>query len=117
MKVLEEMADDVTVLEVHGRLDSTTAKQLGSRLTALVQADRRAILVDLENIAYISSTGFHVLITANQAAAERQGRFALCGVNGEVRRLFEIGSFDELFLICRTRADGINVLRDNPVGR
>jgi anti-sigma B factor antagonist len=109
--LIEEVAEDVTVLEVHGRLDSTTAKEFGDRLAALVQAGRRAILIDLKNIAYISSIGFHVLLKANRATTEKHGKLALCGVIGELRRLFEIGAFNELFLICQTRADGIDMLR------
>ena len=58
MKLLEEVAEDVTVLEAHGRLDSTTAKEFRDRLTALVQAGRSMILVDLKNIAYISKAAF-----------------------------------------------------------
>jgi hypothetical protein len=32
-------------------------------------------------------------------------------VAGEVRRLFEIGSFTDEFLICPTQAEGIGKLR------
>jgi hypothetical protein len=32
-------------------------------------------------------------------------------VIGEVKRLFEIGSLTEMFLICQTRSDGIARLR------
>ena len=46
-----------------------------------------------------------------QDAAEREGKLALCGVIGEVKRLFEIGAFTEEFLICPTQADGIGKLR------
>jgi anti-sigma B factor antagonist len=111
MRLVEEVADDVTVVEAHGRLDSTTAKEFGDRLTALVQAGRCAIVLDLKNIAYISSAGFRVLLIANRTAAQKQGKLALCGVTGEVRRLFEIGSFLDQFLICATQADGIGKLR------
>ena len=111
MKLMEGVVEDVTVLEAHGRLDSATAKEFGDRLSALVQAGRRAILVDLKCIAYISSAGFHVLLDANRTVAKRQGKLALCGVIGEVRRLFEIGSFTDEFLICPTQADGIGKLR------
>ena len=111
MKLVEEVTDDVTVVEAYGRLDSTTAKELGDRLIALVKAGRNSIVVDLKNIAYISSAGFRVLLIANRATAEKQGKLALCGVIGEVRRLFEIGGFTERFLICQTQADGIGKLR------
>ena len=98
MKMVEAVAEDVTVLEAYGRLDSTTAKEFGDRLVALVQAGRNAIVVDLKNIAYISSAGFRVLLIANRATSEKQGKLALCGITGEVRRLFEIGAFLDQFL-------------------
>jgi anti-sigma B factor antagonist len=113
LKLMEEMAENVTVLEAHGRLDSTTAQQFGDRLVALVQAGRSAILVDLKNIIYISSAGFQALLIANRATAESQGKLALCGVIGGVKRLFEISSLTDLFLICQTRADGIAKLKDD----
>jgi anti-anti-sigma factor len=111
MKLIEEVTDDVTIVEAYGRLDSTTAKEFGDRLIALVQAGRSSIVVDLQNIVYISSAGFRVLLIANRATAEKQGGLALCGVTGEVKRLFEIGSFTDEFLICPTQADGIGKLR------
>jgi anti-anti-sigma factor len=111
MKLVEGVIDDITVLEAYGRIDSTTAKELGDRLTALVEAGKSAIVVDLKNIAYISSAGFRVLLIANRVAAEKRGKLALCGVIGEVRRLFEIGDFTQRFLICQTQADGIGQLR------
>src|ERR1700704_1745579 len=111
MKMVEATAEDVTVLEAYGGLDSTTAKEFGDRLIALVQAGRSSIVVDLQNIVYISSAGFRVLLIANRATAEKKGGLALCGVTGEVKRLFEIGSFTDEFLICPTQADGIGKLR------
>jgi anti-sigma B factor antagonist len=112
MKLIEEVTEDVTILEPFGRLDSTTAQELLDRLIALVQAGRRAIVVDLKNIAYITSAGFHALLIANRVTAEKQGKLALCGVISDVKRLFEIGSFTEQFLICQTQADGIGRVRE-----
>ena len=44
-------------------------------------------------------------------AVGRQGKLALCGVIGEVKRLFDIGGFSNEFIICATQADGIGKLR------
>ena len=111
MKLVEAVTDDVTVVEAYGRIDSTTAKEFGDRLIALVQAGRCSLVVDLKNIAYISSAGFRALLIANRATAEKQGKLALCGVIGEVKRLFDIGNFSDEFLICPTQAEGIGKLR------
>jgi anti-anti-sigma factor len=111
LKLVEGVIENVTILEAYGRLDSTTSKTFSNRLIALVQAGRSAIVVDLKNIAYISSAGFHVLLNAERVAAEKRSKLALCGVIGEVKKLFEIGDFTERFLICQTQSDAIGKLR------
>jgi anti-anti-sigma factor len=111
MKLVEALSDDVTIVEAYGRIDSTTAKEFGDRLTALIESGRGAIVVDLKNVVYISSAGFRALLIANRATTVKQGKLALCGVIGEVRRLFEIGAFMDEFLICPTQAEGIGKLR------
>jgi anti-anti-sigma factor len=111
MKLVEEENEGVTVVEAYGRLDSTSAKEFGERLMALVETGRASIVVDLANIVYISSAGFRALLIANRATAEKHGKLALCGVIGEVKRLFDIGAFTGEFLICPTQADGIGKLR------
>src|SRR5262249_49120911 len=52
LKLVETLSDGVTIIEAHGRLDSASAKEFGEALLALVRAGRRAIVVDLHNIAY-----------------------------------------------------------------
>jgi anti-anti-sigma factor len=111
MKLVEALSEDVTVVEAYGRLDSTTAKEFGERLIALIEAGRATIVIDLKNVVYISSAGFRALLIANRATNEKQGKLALCGVIGEVKRLFEIGAFLDEFLICPTQAEGIGKLR------
>jgi hypothetical protein len=59
----------------------------------------------------ISSAGLRALLIANRATIGSQGKLALCEVIGDVKRLFEIGSLTELFLICKTRGDGIAKVR------
>ena len=59
------------------------------------------------------SAGFRALLIANRATIGSQGKLALCEVIGDVKRLFEIGSFTEHFLICQTQADGIGQLRQS----
>src|SRR5262245_20702045 len=110
MKLVEEVAGDVTVLEAHGRVDSTTARQFGDRLMAVIHAGRCRIVIDFENLAYISSAGFRALILADRATEQRQGKLALCGLNADVIGLSEIGAFLDLFLICQTQQDAIGKL-------
>ena len=97
--------ENVSTVELRGRIDSGTAKQFGDCLSELIQSGANRIVIDLANIAYISSAGFRALLIAGKLVEETGGRLALCGVAGEVKRLFDLASFTDLFLICATRDD------------
>ena len=80
-------------------------------IASLLETGHGALVIDLRSIAYISSVGFQALLQASRAAAGLDCKLALCGVTGEVRRLFDIGGFADEFLIFRKQADGIDKLR------
>jgi anti-anti-sigma factor len=107
MDLQEEQVGGVTVLQVKGRLDSTTSPMLGERLTAILGAAKARILVDFSQLEYISSAGFRVLLQAAKRADQNTAKLVLCGVSGKVRQLFDLGGFLDLFTITPTRDEGI----------
>ncbi len=107
MDLREEQVGGVTVVQVKGRLDSTTSPVLGERLTQMLGAAKARIVVDFSQLEYISSAGFRVLLQAAKRADENAARLVLCGVSGKVRQLFDLGGFLDLFSIAATRDEGI----------
>ena len=99
MQITEMRDGPITALELKGRIDSSTAGSLQERLTALVRSGCKGMIVDFRHVAYISSAGFRALLIAARQGEESRCALALCGVVGEVRRMFEIGAFDEVFTI------------------
>jgi anti-anti-sigma regulatory factor len=47
------------------------------------------------------------VLVVGKSLDESSGKLVLCGLSAEIRRLFEVGSFDELFVICPTQDEGI----------
>jgi len=107
MDISEENKGGVTIVEVRGRIDSNSAKTFGDALTNLIKAGRARLIVDLKNIIYISSAGFRALLLAGRAAEEQQGNIALCNLSSEVRRLFDLARFTDLFPIYGSREEGV----------
>lgn len=107
MDLREEKVGGVTVVLVQGRIDSTTAPALGESLTGKLGAPQARVLLDLSQIAYISSAGFRVLLLAAKRADEAGSQLVLCGVSGKVRQLFDVGGFLDLFVISGSRDEGI----------
>src|SRR3970040_1404479 len=83
MDLREEKVGGVTVVEVKGRIDSTTAPALGARLTASLVAPKVRVLLDLSRLEYISSAGFRILLLAAKRAGEAVSPFVLRGVSGQ----------------------------------
>jgi len=107
MELKEEQVQGVTVLQVTGRLDSTTSPALGERLSSILDTSKARLLVDFSQLEYISSAGFRVLLQAAKRAEQNTTKLVLCGVSGKVKQLFDLGGFLDLFSIAGTREEGI----------
>ena len=107
MQVHEEQVSGITVLAVKGRLDSNTAPEFGSRLEAIVATPRNRLVVDFGDLEYLSSAGFRVLLVAAKRADNVASRLVLCGLSANVRQLFDLGGFLELFTIVGSRDDAL----------
>jgi anti-anti-sigma factor len=107
MEIVEMHKGAVTVIEPRGSIDTSSATPFGDRIFEVISSGSRNLLVDLQHIVYISSAGFRALLVAHKHADEANAKLVLCGVSAEVRRLFELGRFLDLFTICATRDEGI----------
>ena len=105
MEISEVLAEGIAALELKGRIDSTTAQGLQERMSALVGSGCKGLIVDFRNVIYISSAGFRALLIAAQLGESSRCAVALCGIAGEVRRMFEMGAFDQVFTILSTREE------------
>jgi anti-sigma B factor antagonist len=111
MEILIGQADGVSTVEPKGRIDSVNAKEFGDKVCSLIKSGAKRVVIDLANIAYISSAGFRALLIAGKLAEETEGKLVLCGVVGEVQRLFDISAFASAFQIYSSREECIAKVR------
>jgi anti-sigma B factor antagonist len=107
MKFSQEQHGEVTIVDVDGRVDSSTAKPFEEKLVGLLESGRILLMIDFKHLAYISSAGFRVLLRAGQLAEKRDGKLVLCNINSEVRRIFDLGGLTELFSVYGSREEGV----------
>ena len=107
MEIVVTTQDEIVIVAPKGRIDSTTSREFGDRLLDLIKAGTSRVVVDFSNVAYISSAGFRMLLIAAKDSTERNCAFALCSLNHEIQRLFEIGAFVDLFHIYESREEGV----------
>lgn len=87
----------VTVLEVSGRLDTSTAPALDKAIREDV-SENANLTLDLKGLNYISSAGLRVLLTA-QKRMQKQGSMKLVHVCPEVMDILEMTGFADILVI------------------
>lgn len=103
----EAVAPDVTIVAVAGRLDTRTADQFGGRLTELLGAGQARVLIEGSQLSYISSAGFRALLIGSKLATETGGRLAVCNLTAPIKRVIELGGFDEVFETYASREEAL----------
>jgi anti-sigma B factor antagonist len=85
------------ILPLHGELDLNVSPQLATTFNEMVQAKPPRVVVDLTNVTYIDSSGLAVLIVGMQQVKEYGGKFALVGLQSDVRSILETAQLDQFF--------------------
>ncbi|BAM46484.1 MAG: STAS domain-containing protein [Amphibacillus sp.] len=86
-------------LLLSGEIDAYTAPKLKEALLPLTKETGKEVIVDLENVKYMDSTGLGVFISALKSSKEHNSSFKLINLQERVERLFKITSLDKIMTI------------------
>lgn len=86
-----------SVIEVGGEIDVATAPRLREQLITLVNDKKYRIVVSLEGVDFIDSTGLGVLISGLKRARTHDGAFALVCTEPRILKVFEITGLLKVF--------------------
>ena len=86
-----------TVVELVGRLDTTTAPSLEKMLNEDI-GESKNLIFDFKGLEYISSAGLRVLL-ATQKRMQKIGSMKVINVCEEVMEVFEITGFADILTI------------------
>lgn len=103
---LEVHEDDEqhTVLVVTGEVDVYTAPRLREKLVELVSQGHHQIVVDLEGVDFLDSTGLGVLVGGLKRARSHDGDLTLVCTQSRILKVFEITGLTKVFSIHDTVA-------------
>lgn len=80
--------------------DQVYINELGDELAALLKgAGRPDLLIDLEEVEFLSSSMLGKLIRLLKRAAEAKGQVRLCSIRPSIREVFEITQLHKVFEI------------------
>lgn len=88
---------DIEIVEIFGEVDLYSSPELRSTLIELTGKKHKHILVDLENVKYMDSSGVATLVEALQQVGKYSGKLKLANLRDAVKDVFELSRLDKVF--------------------
>jgi len=97
MELQTRREDNAVVVTISGRLDAVTAPDYEKRIRELIDGGNTCLVVDFEQLDYISSAGLRALLLMGKLLKEKGGQVCFANVVGNVRSVFDMSGFTTIF--------------------
>ena len=99
MEVRISRENDTITVYYSGRMDTPGAQEISPQMNALAEEASSTIILDCTEMNYISSSGLRIFLMLRKAAAEKGGKVIVRGINNDIRSVFMMTGFLNLFEI------------------
>jgi anti-sigma B factor antagonist len=89
------------LIKISGRIDSYTAPKIQDALDSLIRKGQYNILVDMQDVSYLSSSGILVFLDAHRKLqGQDNGTMILTNLPPNIFSVFEIVGLENVFNCC-----------------
>lgn len=111
MEISEEILDgDIVKINLSGRMDLAGVKSIEKDFDRMTEAPRMYIIVDMSGVPYMSSIGIRALLIHAKSVASRKGKYALAGMQSDVKNVLEVSGIDQLIKICDSLDEAVSYI-------
>ena len=100
-------ADGKTIVAVGGEIDVYTAPKLRDKITELVAAGVYDLVIDMEKVDFLDSTGLGVLVGGLKKVRAHDGSMRLICNQERLLKIFRITGLAKVFAIHGSQADAL----------
>lgn len=109
MKIeIEHPQPGKVVVRAQGRLDSDSAPAFKEQIRDVAQTELDFVILDLEAVDFIDSSGLSALVTALKAIRQQGGMLNLCKLQPQVLTALRLTLLDRVFSIFPSVEDALS---------
>ena len=97
MEVNLSRENNIITVHFSGRMDTPGAQEITPQMNALAEEASCTIILDCTELTYISSTGLRIFLTLRKAAADKGGKIIVRNICNDIRNVFMMTGFLNLF--------------------
>ena len=99
MDITYRLDKDILYIAIEGRVDASNAAAAEEKIFAIkAENPGMHVVIDADNLEYISSAGLRVILKAQKAMAAKGGMI-IKNVNETIMEIFEITGFSDILTI------------------
>ena len=99
------------VVEIQGEIDVYTSPKVKEIITELIEKESFNLIINLEGVRYIDSTGLGVLIGALKKVREKEGCINLVCNNPQIKKIFNITGLVKIFGIFKNEEEALKSMK------
>ena len=96
-----EQEGSIGILYASGKIDAVTCAALQEKLNSLIESGVVQVILDCQDVAYISSAGLRVIL-ATAKKLQKTGKFIISSASGNVYSVFEMVGLARIMNLCDT---------------
>ena len=101
-------SQDIRIVAFMGNLDTGTSPEAESRINELLDDGTQKLLVNFEQLNFISSTGLRVLLATAKKLKASGGDLRICALNATVQEVFDISGFITILNVKGTEEEALS---------
>lgn len=112
MAISTERDGGTLIAKTEGRVDGSNAREFQDALEEAIEPTDTAVVLDLENLSYISSAGLRVILLTAKTLRKQDAKLAVCSLSDSIKQVFEISGFDKIIPIHASQAEAVSAVGD-----
>ena len=101
----QTLEPELMLMRLEGRLDAATSPEVKTALHRLIGQGHLQIIIDLQKVPFIDSSGLAALVSGLRLAREKGGNIILSGVQAQAQIVFRLTMLDHVFSTYATPED------------
>lgn len=106
--------DGIPVLDVTGEIDIYTTPQFKEAVSAAIDENKPAIIINMTQVTYMDSSGFGTLLSATKRLRPLEGALYLTGCNESIQRMLQITRLNTIFGVYGTEDEALAAAKAAP---
>ncbi len=108
MDIMSRTKGDAVILDIVGEIDLYNAPEIKDIVNNLIEERKYNVVINLEKVSYIDSSGIGVLISSLSNLRKYQGGLKIINVFASVKKVFELTKLTSFFEIYDSEDEAIN---------